>query len=151
MSVEIEGAVIHPSMKTVWLAWIFGFLVVIAVMWAIYRFGADAPHWIYALPLIALLPPLKMHLGRRLITLRLHNDHLTLETGFLSRTRRTVDMAKIQDVTVSQSLGQRLLNTGDLTLESAGERGAMGIRNLDRPRVIADAILNSSKQGRALL
>lgn len=50
-------------------------------------------------------------------------------------------MAKIQDVTVSQTPGQRLLGVGDLKLESAGESGSMGIRNVDRPRDLADAIL----------
>ena len=143
-------------MKTIWMAYIVAIAIAIAGMWAVYTYASrfytgDRPRWLYAVPLIVLLPALKMHLSRGLISLRLHSDHLTLESGFLSRTRRTVDMAKIQDVTVSQTLGQRLLNTGDLTLESAGERGAMGIRNLDRPRVIADAILNSSKQGRQLL
>lgn len=138
-------------MKTVRMAYIVAIVVMIAAMWAIFTYANTEPAWLYALPLIALLPPLKMQLNRRLVTLRLHSEHLTLETGLVSRTRRTVDMAKIQDVTVTQTLGQRILNTGDLTLESAGERGAMGIRNLDRPRVIADAILNSSKQGRALL
>jgi hypothetical protein len=55
-------------------------------------------------------------------------------------------MAKIQDVTVQQTFGQRVMDVGDLTLESAGESGSMGIKNLDRPRAIADAIINSSKR-----
>jgi len=146
----MEDCVLRPSMKTVWMAYIVAIAIALAGMWAVFKYASEQPHWLYAVPLIALLPALKMHLSRGLISLRLHSDHLTLESGFFSRTRRTVDMAKIQDVTVSQTLGQRMLNTGDLTLESAGERGAMGIRNLDRPRVIADAILNSSKQGRQL-
>jgi putative membrane protein len=87
-----------------------------------------------------------MHLHRRMITLRFQDDHLTLETGFLSRTRRTLDTAKIQDVTVRQTLVQRLMGVGDLMLESAGESGRMAIANLDRPREIADAIINSSKR-----
>jgi len=81
-----------------------------------------------------------------IVTLRFHDDHLTLETGFLSRTRRTVDLAKIQDVTVQQTLRQRLLGTGDLMLESAGESGGMAISNLDRPREIADSIIEGSKR-----
>jgi uncharacterized membrane protein YdbT with pleckstrin-like domain len=87
-----------------------------------------------------------MHLKRRSVTLRFHDGHLTLENGYLSRTRRTVDLAKIQDVTVRQTIGQRLMGVGDLMLESAGESGAMGISNLDRPREIADAIIEGSKQ-----
>ena len=52
-------------------------------------------------------------------------------------------MAKIQDVTVNQTLGQRMLGVGDLVLEDSGQRGGMVIRNLDSPREIADAIIVS--------
>ncbi len=98
------------------------------------------------------LPPLSSPLvyGRTTVTswpmLLTRRRDLTLETGLFSRTRRTVDMAKIQDVTVQQSFGQRLLGVGDLMLESAGESGAIGIRNLDQPRVIADAIIAGSRR-----
>jgi len=139
-------------MKSVMAAYVLAIAVALAGMWGIYRYSDShtdmprAPTWVYLIPLIALLPPLSMHLKRRVVTLRIHDGHLTLESGFLSRTRRTVDMVKIQDVTVRQTLGQRLMGTGDLLLESAGESGAMGIRNLDRPREIADGILNSSQK-----
>src|SRR5580658_5709835 len=143
----MEDRTIHPSMKSVWAAYLVAIAIAIAGMWAVYRYAQDQPHWLYLIPLIALLPPLNMHLRRRMITLIFHDGHLTLESGALSRTRRTVDMAKIQDVTVMQTFGQRLMGVGDLRLESAGESGAMGIRNIDRPREIANSILASSKKG----
>jgi uncharacterized membrane protein YdbT with pleckstrin-like domain len=143
----MENVTLHPSMKTVWFAYVMAAIVIVGGVWLYYEFAQDKPAWIMALLLIALLPPVKMHLERRMLSLRFHDDHLTLETGFLSRTRRTVDMAKIQDVTVKQTLGQRILGVGDLMLESAGDQsGSMAIANLDRPRVIADAILNSSRR-----
>jgi uncharacterized membrane protein YdbT with pleckstrin-like domain len=147
----IEDIVIRPSMKTVWAAYTLTALLALALIIAIARLYPDAPGWLEALPVVILLAPVKMHLSRSLITLRLQGGHLTLEAGLLSRTRRTVDMAKIQDVTVNQTLFQRLIGTGDIMLESAGERGAMSIPNIDRPRVIADAILNTSKQDRKFL
>ena len=142
----MEDCTIHPSMKSVRAAYLLAIAVVVAGMWVVYSYAQDQPRWLYFIPLVALLPPLRMHLKRRMVTLRFHDDHLTLETGFFSRTRRTVDMAKIQDVTVQQTFGQRLMGVGDLMLESAGESGAMGIQNLDRPREIADAIISSSKK-----
>jgi uncharacterized membrane protein YdbT with pleckstrin-like domain len=142
----MEDRTIHPSMKTVWAAYLLAIVIALAAMWAISQYAQDPPTWLYLVPLIVLLPPLNMHLRRRTVTLRFHDDHLTLEAGFFSRTRRTVDMAKIQDVTVQQSFGQRLMGVGDLMLESAGESGAMGIKNLDSPREIADIIINSSKK-----
>ena len=133
-------------MKMVRAAYLFAVLVVIAGFWLYFTYGENQPRWLLAIPWIAFLPPLKMHVTRRLVTLQLQDNHLILETGFFSRTRRTVDTAKIQDVTVRQSFGQRILGTGDLMLESAGESGAMGIPNLDRPHEIADAIIQSSKR-----
>lgn len=143
----IEGVTIRPSMKTVWMVYGLVIVIIAACFWVYFKYADDKPRWLLIIPFVALITPVNMHLQRRRITLRFHDDHLTLETGFLSRTRRTVDTAKIQDVTVRQTLGQRLLGVGDLMLESAGgESGHMAIANLDRPREIADAIINSSKR-----
>ena len=142
----IEGVTIRASMKTVWMAYALAILIISAAVWAYFQYLDDKPRWLLLIPLVVLIPPIKAHLKRRLLTLRFHDDHLTLETGFFSRTRRTVDTAKIQDVTVRQTFGQRLLGVGDLMLESAGESGRMAISNLDRPRKIADAIIKSSKR-----
>jgi uncharacterized membrane protein YdbT with pleckstrin-like domain len=137
---------IHPSMKGVWAGYLFAILVIVAGVLAYRTFAADRPPWLMAIPCILLLLPLRMQMKRRLVTLRLQGDHLTLETGFFSRTRRTFDMAKVQDVTVRQSFGQRLLGVGDLMLETAGESGRIAILNVDGPRDIADAIIAGSKR-----
>src|SRR6185312_3041911 len=113
----MEDCTLHPSMKTAMVAYVVAGLVALAAIYGVYQYSDDHPdmsNWTYLIPLIVLLPAVNMHLKRRVVTLRIHDDHLTLESGVLSRTRRTVDMAKIQDVTVRQSFGQRLLNTGDL-------------------------------------
>lgn len=143
---SMEDRTIHPSMKTVWVAYILASAVILLGFWIYFEYGQNRPPWIVALLFFVLLPAIRLHLSRRMISLRFHDDHLTLETGFLSSTRRTVDMAKIQDVTVRQTLGQRILGVGDLMLESAGESGRMTIMNLDRPRDIADEILASSSR-----
>ncbi len=142
----ITGAIIRPSMKTVWLAYGLAALVLVAGVFLYYEYGQNQPAWLLAIPLLAFLPAIKMHLQRRLVSLRLVDDHLILENGFLSRMQRTVDTAKIQDVTVKQTLGQRILGVGDLRLESAGETGSMAIANLDRPYQIADAIIKSARR-----
>ena len=142
----MEDCTLHPSMKSIWAAYLFTGAVALAGVWAIHHYADDPQNWLYALPLLLLLFPLNAQLQRSMVTLRIHDGHLTLESGFLSRTRRTIDMAKIQDVTVAQTIGQRIMGTGNLMLESAGESGAMGIANLDSPREIADAIIRSSKK-----
>ena len=141
-----EDRTLHPSMKTVWVSYALALIVVGIGIWAYSAFANDQYPWLIAVPLVFLLIPIRMHVKRRLISMRLHDNHLTLESGFFSRTRRTVDMAKIQDVTVKQTLGQRMMGVGDLMLESAGESGAMGIRNMDSPRALADSIIAGSKR-----
>lgn len=142
----MEDRTIRPSMKLVWVAYALVIAVILAGIFVYYNYAQDQAPWLMLVPCIFLLIPIRMHIRRRLITMRLHDNHLTIEAGFFSRTRRTVDMAKIQDVTVRQSLGQRMMGVGDLTLESAGERSGMGMQNVDRPRVVADAIIEGSKQ-----
>jgi putative membrane protein len=142
----MQDRTIYPSMKTVYAAYVLAVIIILAGVWAYYAYGQEYPKWLMAIPLIALLPPLRMHIKRRLISLRLHDDHLTIESGFFSRTRRTLDLAKVQDVTVRQGLGQRLLGVGDLMLETAGEAGAVGISNLDGPRALADEIIAGSRR-----
>jgi hypothetical protein len=55
-----------------------------------------------------------------------------------------LDLAKIQDVRVDQTVGQRILNLGNLTLETAGETGSLTMPNIDSPRQVADRILNAT-------
>ena len=133
-------------MKMVWLAYALALILIGAGIWAWYTFAGQQDPWLMAIPAVLLLIPFRMHMRRRMVSMRLHDYHLTLESGFLSRTRRTVDMAKIQDVTVRQTLGQRLLGVGDLVLESGGEAGRMGIDNMDNPRALADEIIAGSKK-----
>ena len=140
----LEDRTIYPSMKTVWAAYFFAVVLVLVGIWAYFHYEPDWPAWVPAVLLVFLIPPIRMHISRRSVSMRFHEDHLTFEAGLLSRTRRTVDVTKIQDVTVRQTVGQRILGVGDLVLESAGEAGSMAIRNVDGPREIADQILAAS-------
>lgn len=142
----MEARTIRASMKTTWTAYVVAFLLIGVGIWAYYTYAQDRPKWLVFLPLVVLIVPLKMHLKRSLMTLRLEDHHLTIQKGLFSRSRRTVDMGKIQDVTVKQTLAQRMIGVGDLILEDSGQTGAMGFQNLDRPRAIADLIIAGSKQ-----
>jgi len=119
----METRMIRASMKTTWAAYVVALLLIGVGIWTYLTYGHDQPRWLALLPLAVLVVPLSMHVKRRLMTLRLEDHHLTLERGFLSRTRRTLDMAKIQDVTVKQTLGQRMIGVGDLILEDSGQSG----------------------------
>jgi uncharacterized membrane protein YdbT with pleckstrin-like domain len=103
--------------------------------------------WIPWLPVILLLWPLKRHLRNRFTKMTILDDRLRYETGILSRNTRTVQLSKVQDVTVHQRLGQRILGLGDLSIETAGKSSWEAIVNIDRPQEIADHINQLSERG----
>jgi uncharacterized membrane protein YdbT with pleckstrin-like domain len=93
--------------------------------------------------------PLARWLGLRSIRAYVAGDRLRYETGIGARTTRTIQLSKLQDVRVDQGLWQRILDIGDISLETSGEASRLTIFNIDRPQVIADELLNRSHLGAA--
>lgn len=141
-----EKQVIRPSTKLVLAGYVLVFLILFGLAYAAYGIAGQTFAWWHLLALALFYGPVKRHIETRLLSMTLDGDHLTIESGLISRSRRTFDLAKIQDVTANQSIGQRLLGTGDLTLETAGEGSAMTMKGIDDPRKVADAILALSRE-----
>jgi uncharacterized membrane protein YdbT with pleckstrin-like domain len=55
---------------------------------------------------------------------------LVVESGVFGKSRRTIPVQRIQDVTLKQSFFERLLNMGDVVVESAGEFGAIKLKDV---------------------
>jgi uncharacterized membrane protein YdbT with pleckstrin-like domain len=102
-----------------------------------------------AVPALGFLILAIRHMRRRLIKLTILDDRLRYEAGVLSKSTRTMELTKIQDVRVDQTLGQRLLDIGDLSLETAGETSRIVMRSIDDPHAAADKILELSRAHRA--
>lgn len=60
----------------------------------------------------------------------LTDRRVIVRTGVLSRTGRDVPLTRVNDVTFSHSLVERLLGCGTLVVESAGERGQVVLRDV---------------------
>ena len=145
--------IIRPTMKFIYMGYAVVVLIVAALVVATMRLqwppsvpSAWQP-WIPWLPVILLLWPLKRHLRNRFTKMTILDDRLRYETGILSRNTRTVQVSKVQDVTVHQRLGQRILGLGDLSIETAGKSSWEAIVNIDRPQEIADHINQLSERG----
>jgi uncharacterized membrane protein YdbT with pleckstrin-like domain len=63
----------------------------------------------------------------------------------LSKTVRTIQLTKVQDVRVDQSLWQRIFRLGDISIETAGETSRLTITNVDQPREVADEISEAAQ------
>ena len=144
--VRMTEIIIRPTMKFIYLGYMAVVLIVGALVVALMRvqLPASIPSavqvWIPWLPLILLLWPVKCHLRNRLTKMTILDDRLRYETGLLSRTTRTILISRVQDVTVRQSIGQRIFGVGDVSIETAGETSRLTIPEIDRPQEIADLI-----------
>jgi uncharacterized membrane protein YdbT with pleckstrin-like domain len=138
--------VIHPSTKLIRAAYTAVFIVLFfcVLIWVNWDPARQWPAWLLILPALLLLFPMKRHIERRFTRMIIHEDKLRYETGVLSRTTRNLQMSKIQDVRVDQSLLQRMLRTGNLSIETAGESGMLTMGNVDDPHEVADEILKAS-------
>ena len=76
--------------------------------------------WQPALVSLLLLWPFARWIRIRTTLTVLAADRLRSETGVLSKSTRNLMLSRIQDVGVQQSLGQRVLNVGDVWIETAG-------------------------------
>jgi len=144
--------IIRPTMKFIYVGYAVVLLIVAAAGAAMIRMQwppwIPLPWrpWIPWLPALLLLWPLKCHLRNRLTKMTILDDRLRYETGFLSKTTRTILISRVQDLTVHQRVGQRIFGVGDLSIETAGEASRLTIPEIDRPQEIADHINELSQR-----
>ena len=98
------------------------------------------------LPTLLLVWPLTRWLRIRNTVSVLSADRLRSQDGLLSRSTHTLQLSKIQDVGVHQSLSQRLFGIGDVWIETSGAASRIMLRNIDHPQRVADMILDASQQ-----
>jgi uncharacterized membrane protein YdbT with pleckstrin-like domain len=139
--------VIGPTLKFVKLGYVaaalgaFLLVVLLAVthllpIWLAVVFG-------FALFLI----PAYFHLQQRLIKYSLKDDCIEVDSGLISRTTRNIPLTRIQDVTVTSGMLQRILNFGDVVIDNASEDGGkVVIKNIDSPRKYADRLLGNVRR-----
>jgi uncharacterized membrane protein YdbT with pleckstrin-like domain len=62
----------------------------------------------------------------------LTTDRIITRYGILSRAGRDIPLSRVNDVSFSHNLFERLLRCGTLTVESAGERGQLVLSDVPR-------------------
>jgi uncharacterized membrane protein YdbT with pleckstrin-like domain len=140
--------VIRPSMKFIKAGYVCALLVVCAAIFVHFKYvRVQYPEQTFPyLPiasLLILLWPIKRHLQRHAVKLTIAGDKLRHETGLASKTMRIIQLPKVQDVRVIQSLWQRIFGVGDISIETAGESSRLVVNNLDRPRELAEQITDA--------
>jgi len=112
---------ITPTLMFVKLGYVLaavGALLLVAVVSA---FTSVTPIWAILFGLLLLLIPAFYHIKQKLVRYTLTDSKLEIDAGLISRTTRSVPLRRIQDVTVSATVMQRLLSFGDLMIDNASE------------------------------
>jgi len=94
-----------------------------------------------------LLIPAYFHLKQKLVSYSLTDTRIEIDSGLVARTTQNVPLRRIQDVTVTSTIFQRMLGFGDLVIDNASEDGAKVIlKNIDSPRKYADTVLRQMRR-----
>jgi uncharacterized membrane protein YdbT with pleckstrin-like domain len=99
------------------------------------------------LALALLLIPAYYHIRRNSVRYTVTDAKLEIDRGLVSRTTRNIPLSKIQDVTVSATIPQRLLGFGDLIVDNASDVGGSTVlHNINNPRQHADLLLRELRR-----
>jgi putative membrane protein len=122
----------------------YGLALLLAAVLTYFGWSMQNKYWMigYAAPALLIITAAMQHMKTRFVTLELVGDRLKYEAGVASKTSRSIPLHKVQDVTVSQSFGQRILGMGDISIETAGESSRLVMQQIHSPRVIAEQILD---------
>ncbi len=68
------------------------------------------------------------------------SDRLIYRTGVLAKHGRDIPLERVNDITSNQSFLERILGSGDLLIESAGERGQQTFADIGHPDQVQQEI-----------
>src|SRR5690349_5041513 len=117
-SEAMQDRVIYPSMKLIKLGYFLAVLIVVgAVVVQVNYMPKDQAPWLPAVAALTLLWPIRSNIRRQSTKATITGDKLRYEAGLFSKSTRTIQLSKVQDVRVDQTLGQRMLGVGDISIE----------------------------------
>ncbi|HEX4900344.1 MAG TPA: PH domain-containing protein [Pyrinomonadaceae bacterium] len=148
---DVENVVftVRPTLLFVKIGYVAAIVgaIVLTILLAMVSF-IDIPIYL-SLPiaLALLLIPAYYHIRRNMVRYTLTDSKIEIDYGLIARTTRNVPLSKIQDVTVSASILQRILGFGDVVIDNASEFGGSTIlHNINNPRHYADLLLRELRR-----
>jgi uncharacterized membrane protein YdbT with pleckstrin-like domain len=137
---------VRPTLIFIKLGYALAVVGAIGLVFLLATVGAPA-YISVPLALALLLVPAYYHVKRNLVRYTLTDSKIEIDTGLIARTTRNIPLAKIQDVTVSASIPQRLLGFGDLIIDNASDLGGTTVlHNISHPRRHADLLLRELRR-----
>ena len=144
-SASPSAFVLRPSLKLVRPFYTVAFVLAALIFFYNNNRDEGRQDWLLVLPALVLLWTIVRQISLRFTSLTIQGTRLRYEQGMVSKHTRTMELSRIQDVHVQQTVMQRLLNIGTLSIESAGESGRLQMSNVDNPQAVADYILDAAR------
>jgi len=138
--------VVRPSMRLVRPFYTISFVLLALIIGYNNTTGRDPVNILVVIPALLAAWTAWRHLKLRFTTMTIQGNKLRFESGMLTKSTRTLELTRIQDVRVDQTLMQRILGLGSVTIETAGETGQLTMKNIDQPQSVADFILESARK-----
>jgi uncharacterized membrane protein YdbT with pleckstrin-like domain len=98
---------------------------------------------------VALLWLLIRYLKWRTTNFVLTTDRLIHRSGLLAKQGKEIPLERINDLTVNQSIFERIIRAGDVMIESGGERGQSLLSDLPNPFKVQNAIYTEIERAQA--
>jgi membrane protein YdbS with pleckstrin-like domain/ribosomal protein L40E len=138
---------ISPTLLFVKIGYVLAAITALLLVGVISAFQILAAWIAIILGLLIFLIPAFYHFKQKLVRYTLTASKLEVDEGFIARTTRSIPLGRIQDVTVSSSVVQRLLGFGNLMIDNASDEGGkVTLKNINSPRAHADLILKEMKR-----
>ncbi len=138
----MADVVLRPSLKFVKVGYLTTLVLIGAAVWVHFTYLRDEPPWLPAVAALLLLWPINRHARRQAVKVTIEGEKLNYQSGWFSKTTRIIQLSKVQDVRVNQTMVQRIFGVGDVAIETAGEASRLTVPNLDQPQAVANQILD---------
>lgn len=135
----MEEMVVRPSIKLLKTAYIVAGVTILCLGLA-KAFDAlpFGDYWwvCFLPPVLYLLWIVARHISLSLTRLVINEDRIRMESGLLSKQMHAIDVTKVHDVRVEQTVKQRVIGVGDLSVETAAHSSRIFMRDIDRKSVV---------------
>lgn len=149
-SEDIERIIftVRPTMLFIKIGYVIAALsaILLTVLLAMLLPSVSFYIWL-PIALALLLIPAYYHIKRNMVLYTLTDSKIEIDEGLIARTTRNIPLHKVQDVTVSMTILQRMLGFGNVVIENANEVGGVTVlKNIDDPRGRADILLRELRR-----
>ena len=136
---------VRPSAKFLIAGMLLEGLLLIPAIYVAVTYGG-AYVWTLAIPVLLGSYTSMLWVMKRSTRITVAEGRLRYQSGIASKTTRTLELARIQDVTVRQSITERMLGLGSITVVTASETGSLSMEQIDSPQEVAERILDLARK-----